>query len=326
MSHNTVALKKETITYKTTSTFNWAYIYNGGNRTNQTATAYANYLIRNISLDADVLKVSALTAPEIITTSSIPLSKDRFYHHTIMFFSEIDRPESTFSTANCPRAKNTIIDKCEIKELSRENYIQNIRQYPDPYGVGMFEAGIGANANNIQMLEIWGHGTTDNVTNLNSLTYFDTWFYILQNTSSTLTSPVNLTIYLSPIEIYTEEESAEEQAAEKELEGTTNIENQTPQNTTGGTSENQQTTSIIGTISSFVGAFSNISPAQNCEMVLPFPDFVGGNQTVDICQGKDKAPAVITIASSLLLIVTFVPVAFIVLSMIYREIRSFTNG
>lgn len=135
---------------------------------------------------------------------------------------------------------------------------------------------------------------------------------------------------LAPISTYAEYEMAPEsktdEAAEKELEGTSNIENQTPENTGGSSSENEQTTSIIGTISSFVSAFSNITPSQNCEMDLPFPDFVGGNQRVNICQGKDKAPDIITIASSLLLIVTFVPVAFIVLSMIYREIRSFTNG
>lgn len=109
-----------------------------------------------------------------------------------------------------------------------------------------------------------------------------------------------------------------------EYEAEDNISSQNTSDIQGA--ENAQTTSIIGTISSFVGAFSNISPSQNCEMDLPFPDFVGGNQRVNICQGKDKAPAIITIASSLLLILTFVPVAFVVLSMIYREIRSFTNG
>lgn len=115
-----------------------------------------------------------------------------------------------------------------------------------------------------------------------------------------------------------EEQNAKENAA------VDNIDNQSA-NDMGGSS-NQQTTSIIGTISSFLSAFQNVQPAQNCNLTLPFPEFLGGNTNVNICQGKDKAPTLVTIGSSLLLIVTFVPLAFIMLRMIYSEIRSFTNG
>ena len=118
--------------------------------------------------------------------------------------------------------------------------------------------------------------------------------------------------------------SASDEAAEKEMEGTTNIENQSTSDVSNPT--NNQTTSLVGTISSFVSAFSYISPAANCNLTLPFPDFLGGDTTVDICTGADKAPTLIAAGSSLLLIITFIPLAFIMLRMIYNEIRSFTNG
>lgn len=110
----------------------------------------------------------------------------------------------------------------------------------------------------------------------------------------------------------------------KENAAVDNIDNQSANDMSG--SSDQQTTSIIGTISSFVGAFSNVQASANCNLTLPFPEFLGGNTMVNICQGKEKAPALIAIGSSLLLIVTFVPLAFIMLRMIYSEIRSFTNG
>ena len=102
-----------------------------------------------------------------------------------------------------------------------------------------------------------------------------------------------------------------------------NIDNQSASDIQNATS--QQTTSIIGTITSFVGALSNVQ-AGSCELTLPFPNFVGGNTNVNPCNGKDKAPSMITVGSSLLLIGFFIPFAFITLRMIFNEIRSFTNG
>ena len=86
-----------------------------------------------------------------------------------------------------------------------------------------------------------------------------------------------------------------------------------------------QTTSIIGTIQSFVTALGTVQTG-TCSLSLPFPSFLGGDQVVNPCSGKDNAPTLITIGSSMFLIGIFIPFAFIVLKMIYNEIRSFTNG
>ena len=103
-----------------------------------------------------------------------------------------------------------------------------------------------------------------------------------------------------------------------------NISNQSSSDINGAT--NSQTTSLISIISSFVSSLSNINTNGSCELTLPFPQLLGGDQVVNPCNGADQAPALITTASSLLLISVFVPLAFILIKMIYNEIRSFTNG
>lgn len=263
-SLNANALKKQSIGYRYIGTLNWKYRQSGENAISQTASAFGNSLIRNISLNATANNVSYIYQPEIITTSNIPLRTDRLYHHTILFFSEVDRPETTMLSALCPRASNTFIDRCEIKELSRENYIQNITQIPDPAGVGQFNAVIGKNANNIQMVEIWGHGKSNQ--DLTSLTYQGDWLYFIQNTSSILDAPVNLTIYFSPIEIYTEEESAEDEAAKKELEDRDNLETQQGETESGAEDSSEDigsaTTNITGIVSTFLGNLQNLNANQ----------------------------------------------------------------
>lgn len=88
---------------------------------------------------------------------------------------------------------------------------------------------------------------------------------------------------------------------------------------------NAQTTSLINVITGFISAFSGIN-ASNCNLTLEFPDYAGGTRIVDICSGKEKAPRIVEIGSSLLLICVFVPLAYVVIRMIYNEIRSWTNG
>lgn len=261
---------------------------------------------------------------------SYTIEKDTKFKFSVYFQTEVENNNSYFSSPICPRNTGNeymTIDDCIIENLDRETYISSINQYPNSntaYPYTYFP-----NSSNVTYysMTITGHRSGDSGSIERILTQGPFFFvYNTNPSSSPLSVDLTLRMYFGRVIFYTEDNSPQDEAAKKELEGTSNIENQTPENTAGSPSENQQTTSIIGAISSFVGAFSNISPSQNCEMDLPFPDFVGGNQRVNICQGKDKAPALITAASSLLLIVTFVPVAFIVLSMIYKEIRSFTNG
>ena len=89
--------------------------------------------------------------------------------------------------------------------------------------------------------------------------------------------------------------------------------------------ENQATTNLIGVLSGFISAFRNVN-ATNCNLTLEFPDYAGGSRVVNICSGKEKAPRIVEIGSSLLLIGVFVPLAYILIRMIYNEIRSWTNG
>lgn len=110
---------------------------------------------------------------------------------------------------------------------------------------------------------------------------------------------------------------------DKQYQATDNISNQNSSDIQGA--ENQATTNLIGVLSGFISAFSNIN-ATNCNLTLEFPDYAGGSRTVNICSGKEKAPRIVEIGSSLLLIGVFVPLAYILIKMIYNEIRSWTNG
>lgn len=90
-------------------------------------------------------------------------------------------------------------------------------------------------------------------------------------------------------------------------------------------SSDQQTTNLIGVINRFISALSNISLG-SCIVPLNLPEYAGGTINADLCQYKDKAPAIVQIGSSMLLICVFIPLAWLILRMIYSEIRSWTNG
>lgn len=108
---------------------------------------------------------------------------------------------------------------------------------------------------------------------------------------------------------------------DKEEQAADDIENQTPPTGT----DNQQTTNLIGVLSNFLAQLQNFR-ATDCNVVLPFPSFIGGNMTVNICQNKDKAGDLISIIGSLIMVGFYIPLAIVLLRMIYNEIRSFTNG
>ena len=110
---------------------------------------------------------------------------------------------------------------------------------------------------------------------------------------------------------------------EKEQEALDNISNQTPSDIQNA--ENQATTNLIGVLSSFLSQLTSFS-ATNCNLTLPFPNFIGGSKTVNICQGKDILGNFITIVGTLAMVAFYIPLAIVLLKMIYNEIRSFTNG
>lgn len=92
-----------------------------------------------------------------------------------------------------------------------------------------------------------------------------------------------------------------------------------------GDSENAATSNLIGIISNFISSISDFTGG-NCNLSLAFPSYAGGTLNVNVCQNKDKAGNIIEVFTSLTLIVFYLPLALKLLSMIYNEIRSFTNG
>lgn len=90
-------------------------------------------------------------------------------------------------------------------------------------------------------------------------------------------------------------------------------------------STNQQTSNLIGVLQNFLNAITNFQ-ATDCNIDLAFPQYAGGTIRVNVCQYKDKAGNIISVFTSLTLIVFYLPLAIKLLSMIYNEIRSFTNG
>ena len=113
---------------------------------------------------------------------------------------------------------------------------------------------------------------------------------------------------------------------DKEEEAVDNISDQTPEDiSSSGSTENSETSSIIGVFSSFLSSLTNVQ-ATTCIITLPFPSFAGGSWTWNICQNRDKAGNIMALFGSATLILFYVPVAWRLLAMIYNEIRSFTNG
>lgn len=115
----------------------------------------------------------------------------------------------------------------------------------------------------------------------------------------------------------------EQQQQQKEDQAIDNIENQSPSDLNTG--DNSSATNLIGVLSSFLSYISNFQ-AGSCVVNLPFPAFAGGTWQMNLCQYKDKAGQIVSVFSSLTLIVFFIPVCLKLLTMIYSEIRSFTNG
>lgn len=109
----------------------------------------------------------------------------------------------------------------------------------------------------------------------------------------------------------------------QEEQGWENISNQSANDIPNST--DQQTSNLIGVITSFVTAIGGIT-ASDCNLTLPFPNYAGGSTTVNVCQGKDKAPQIVQIGSSMLLLLFFLPLCWLLLKLIYNEIRTWTNG
>lgn len=108
-----------------------------------------------------------------------------------------------------------------------------------------------------------------------------------------------------------------------EFDAVDNINDQTPSDI--GNTDSPQTTSLLNTIGNFIGALGNLS-ATNCIVDLNFPSFAGGTQRVNVCQNKQYTGNIVQVAGSIFLVVFYIPIAFMLLSKIYNEIKSFTNG
>lgn len=110
---------------------------------------------------------------------------------------------------------------------------------------------------------------------------------------------------------------------EKEQQAEDNISNQTTDDM--GDSENAATSSLIGILSDFVDALKS-SSAGTCSLSLPLPSFLGGTIAPNLCDLPSDALRIIQIGSSIAMIMFYIPLAYVIISMIYNEIRSFTNA
>lgn len=124
---------------------------------------------------------------------------------------------------------------------------------------------------------------------------------------------------------YIQYRPSDETQVNKEQREATEEAVQESEDTAQDNSSSGQTTNLIGAFQSFVTALTNLS-ASNCNVTLAWPSSLGGNMQVNICQNKDYAGNIISVFGSLTLIVFYIPFSLKLLSMIYNEIRSFTNG
>lgn len=112
---------------------------------------------------------------------------------------------------------------------------------------------------------------------------------------------------------------------QQEYDAINNIENQSPSDISTGS---PTTTNLFGVISQFITAISTSTiTGGNCTLTLPFPSFAGGSKTVNVCNGKDKlGNDFIRVFTTLVELCFFVPLCWVLIRMIYGEIRSWTNG
>lgn len=167
----------------------------------------------------------------------------------------------------------------------------------------------------------WTPYTTNSVLYLlntqNDLTYMDGNYYVRFSTNFNITS-----------EFYDMQATADGVNVNDVLEGmldaSDNISSQSPLDLNIGNSATA--TNLISYISTFVQYITNVSPAQNCNLSLPFPNIMGGTAVANLCQGKDTMGNLIPVISSIVIFAFYIPFALFMLRLIYREIRSFTNG
>lgn len=109
----------------------------------------------------------------------------------------------------------------------------------------------------------------------------------------------------------------------KEYEAESNISNQSSSDISDAS--NNVTTNLLGIIQSFITELGTLQ-ATDCNLSMPFPQFMGGTTIVNICQGRDVLGNTVAIISSVALIMFYIPLAFVLIRLIYNEIRSWTNG
>lgn len=160
-----------------------------------------------------------------------------------------------------------------------------------------------------------------------TLSFEPTWDQLNEISSKLTTSNGNLQLIRGKLDdiatLLEEQNEAQQDQQEQEQQAQSNIENQSISDIEDSTS--QATTNLIGVLSSFLTELQGFS-ATNCNLSLPFPQFIGGTQIVNICQGKDVLGNFITVVGTLAMVVFYIPLAIVLLKMIYNEIRSFTNG
>lgn len=172
--------------------------------------------------------------------------------------------------------------------------------------------------------------------------YFYQNLFVTQDFSSTISSP-SVNIYVRMIGPYSISywnseakgvigaitgelqgtESAINQQTQLQIQADNNISNQS--SSSFGDISSPITTNLVGVLSSFVSSLSSITPAQTCQLNLPFPAFAGGSWQVNPCQLPSEMVTWINVFASVIAIFFYIPLIILLLKMIIGEIRSFQN-
>ena len=173
--------------------------------------------------------------------SPTEFSKTNKFKFKIYFkISFKDSASFTMALPNCPPGSDGFrIYECDIEQLDQTTILQQLNQYPGP-GTGSYLYYWSAitETDVYYVMNLKGYYNNDNLVSRNEIKTQGS-FFLVKNTDSALTSDVTVDMFFTPVIVFIDELNPSDEAAQKELESTTNIENQTPQNASGGSSENQ---------------------------------------------------------------------------------------
>lgn len=243
-----------------------------GNSANQdqTANLINNTVLSNVDLYTPLNSSATLVnlRLNIRSNDTLTLSKNKYFKLNIYYQVEPEAFNSDLSIPICPRGQgNLVVDECKITHIENESQIYKIREELLNPSDNMSYSQVYNYAAYFYVMELIGH-YEGNETTLSQLAFYNN-FYTFYNSNAVL-GHQKLKIFFSPIEQFEYVDSAEDEAAEKELEDRDNLETQSTNtdnqaNTATQSAENTGST-LFAAFTQFFNALTNVS-GSSC--VLP---------------------------------------------------------